>query len=69
MRNDFKNIDVIKLSILEKQLINKDSVDIVEVFNKYLIIEIGNDIYVIEVEKLKIVGNISKLLEIYKNVY
>lgn len=33
MRNDFKNIDVIKLSILEKKLINKDSVDIVEVFN------------------------------------
>lgn len=33
MRNDFKNIDGIKLSILEKKLINKDSVDIVEVFN------------------------------------
>lgn len=33
MRNDFKNIDVIKLSILEKKLINKDRVDIVEVFN------------------------------------
>lgn len=33
MRNDFKNIDVIKLSVLEKKLINKDGVDIVEVFN------------------------------------
>lgn len=33
MRNDFKNIDVIKLSVLEKKLINKEGVDIVEVFN------------------------------------